>query len=59
MKELWDNVEGAIENIKEFVLGFIDICSLIFGFIPEPFSTILAVVLIIIVAVVVIKVVRG
>lgn len=58
MKELWENVTNAIDSIKSFLFGFIDICGLIFGFIPEPANKMLGSALVIIVAIVVIKVVR-
>lgn len=57
--DLWDNVTSAISSIKDFVLGFTDISTTIFGLIPPPFKEILLVAVVIVVAIVVIKIVRG
>lgn len=59
MKELWENIENAIDTIKSLVTGFYDIITSIFNFIPEPFGTILGIVAIVIIALVAIKIVRG
>ena len=56
---MWDNFTQALDTIKSVILGFVDIITSIFGFIPEPFSTILNVAVIIIIALVIAKVVRG
>lgn len=59
MAELWNNIENAIGTIKSLVTGFYDIVSSIFGFIPAPFSDILTIMSIVIIALVAIKIVRG
>lgn len=59
MSALWDNVTSAISAIKDFITGFFDISGMILGFIPKPYSTILSVAVIIIVALVALKIVRG
>ena len=56
---MWDNFTQALDTIKSVILGFVDIITSIFGFIPEPFSTILNVAVIIIIALVIAKIVRG
>lgn len=59
MKELWENLENAVGTIKDIVFGFYDMVTFIFGLIPEPFSQILGIALIVIVALVAAKIVRG
>lgn len=59
MAELWENIENAIGTIKSLVTGFFDIVTSIFGFLPEPFGTILSIASIVIIALVAIKIVRG
>lgn len=59
MAELWDNMSMAIEEIKAFIMSFYEITTMIFNYIPDPFSTILKVAIIIIVALTALKVVRG
>lgn len=56
---MWENFTEALDTIKSVILGFVDIITSIFGLIPEPFSTILNVAVIIIIALVIAKVVRG
>lgn len=57
--DMWDNVTTALGTIKDVILGFGEIVTNTFGLIPEPFSTILNVAVIIVVALVVAKIVRG
>ena len=59
VSSMWDDFTEALDTIKSVILGFVDIITSIFGFIPEPFSTILNVAVIIIIALVIAKVVRG
>jgi len=59
MAALWENVTNAITQIKDFVLGFAEIANKIVGFIPSPFKEILIVAIIIVVALVAAKIVRG
>lgn len=56
---MWDNFTQALDTIKNVILGFGEIITNIFNFIPEPFSTILNVAVIIVIALVVAKIVRG
>lgn len=56
---MWENFTEALDTIKSVILGFVDIITSIFDLIPEPFSTILNVAVIIIIALVIAKVVRG
>lgn len=56
---MWDNFTQALDTIKNVVLGFGEIVTSIFNLIPEPFSTILNVAVIIIIALVIAKIVRG
>lgn len=56
---MWDNVTEALGKIKDVIFGFADIIANIFSFVPEPFSTILNVAVIIVVALVILKFVRG
>lgn len=56
---MWDNFTQALDTIKEVILGFCEIVSNTFALIPEPFSTILNVAVIIIIALVIAKIVRG
>ena len=59
VSSMWENFTQALDTIKSVILGFVDIITSIFGFIPEPFSTILNVAVIIIIALVIAKIVRG
>lgn len=59
MKELWDNFTQALDTIKNLVFGFIDIVGLVFSYMPSPFSEILGIASIVIVALIVAKIVRG
>ena len=56
---LWDNIKDALLKIKDVLFGFAEIITNIFSFIPEPFSTILNVAVIIVCALVILKFVRG
>lgn len=56
---MWDNFTQALDTIKNVILGFGEIITNIFDFIPEPFSTILDVAAIIVIALVIAKIVRG
>lgn len=57
--DLWNSVTDAIVKIKDLFVGFIEIVSLIFSFLPEPFDKIMSYALIIICALIVVKIVRG
>lgn len=59
IKELWDSVSDAVVKIKDLFVGFIDIVSLMFSFLPAPFDKIMSYALIIISALIVVKIVRG
>lgn len=59
MADLWNNITSAISSIKEFVLGFGEIANTVIGLIPSPFKEILLVAIVIIVALVAAKIVRG
>lgn len=57
--EIWENTSKAIDTIKNVVVGFFEIVTSIFSFIPSPFSEILSVAVIVIIALVAVKIVRG
>ena len=59
LKELWDNFTQAIDTIKNLVFGFIDIVGLAFSLVPSPFSEILGVASLVIIALIVRKIVKG
>lgn len=59
MADLFDNISNAISSIKDFVVGFFEISTTIIGLIPSPFKEILLIAIVIIVALVAIKIVRG
>lgn len=59
MSQLWENVTNAIDTIKETFFAFYDIVKYVLTIIPSPFSEILDVAVIIIVAIVALKIVRG
>lgn len=59
ISSMWDNFTQALDTIKEVILGFCEIVVNTFALIPEPFSTILNVAVVIVVALVIAKIVRG
>ena len=57
--EIWENTTNAISTIKNIIVGFYEIITSIFSFIPSPFSDILSISVIVIIALVAVKIVRG
>lgn len=57
--EIWENTTNAISTIKNIIVGFYEIITSIFSFIPSPFSDILNISVIVIIALVAVKIVRG
>lgn len=57
--EIWENTTKAIDTIKNIIVGFYEIIISIFSFIPSPFSDILSISVIVIIALVAVKIVRG
>ena len=56
---IWDSIQDAISSIKALTAGFFSIVNSIFDLVPDPFGIILKVVLVVIIALIAVKIVRG
>ena len=59
MTDLWENIDRAIETVKNFCILFYDYSISVFNIFPSPFKEILIMALLVTIASVIIKVVRG
>ena len=57
--EYFDDIGKAVNDIKDMLIFFYDAVTMMFDLIPAPFGTILKISLIVILAIIVIRVVRG
>lgn len=57
--DYFENINKAINDIKDIILFFYDSVTMIFDLIPSPFGTILKMALLIILAIIIIRIVRG